>query len=78
MVKRALKKVGWQDLILAYQRFLSRGYARSYGGFRRFVSKLRALKPKKRVVKKKPKPYARASYPGQKLQVDVNTSLVNV
>jgi len=71
MIIKALKKVRWQDLLLAYQRLLSKGYARSYGGFRRLVSKLRALKPKKKAVKKKPKPYARAHYPGQKLQVDV-------
>jgi len=34
-VKRALKKVKWQDLILAFQRLQARGYMRSYGGFRK-------------------------------------------
>ena len=71
MVKRALKKVKWLDLLLAYQRLSSRGYSRSYGGFRRIAQKLRALKPKKSIAKKKPKPYAKACYPGQKIQVDV-------
>jgi len=71
MVKRALKKVKWQDLLLAYQRLMSRGYNRSYGGFKRLAQKLRALKPKKSVAKKKPKPYTKAHYPGQKIQVDV-------
>ena len=71
LIIRAMKKVKWQDLILAYQRIKSRGYTRSYGAFKRMVAKLRTLKPKKIVAKKKPKPYARACYPGQKLQVDV-------
>jgi transposase len=65
MIKRALKKVGWKDLILAYQRLKERGYKRSYGGFKRVVSKLRELKSKKVKTKKKPKPYARAAYPDQ-------------
>jgi hypothetical protein len=54
LVKRALKKVKWQDLILAFQRLQSRGYTRSYGGFRRLVSRLRADKPKKATPKKSP------------------------
>jgi transposase InsO family protein len=70
MVKRALKKVKWQDLILAYQRLTSRGYTRSYGGFKRLVQRLRAAKPKAK-PKRKPKPYQRAVYPGQKVQIDV-------
>ena len=71
MVRRALKKVGWQDQILAFQRLLEKGYTRSYGGFKRIAKKLKELKTKKTKTKKKPKPYARATYPGQKLQVDV-------
>ena len=71
MIKRALKRVKWQDLILAFQRLQSRGYTRTYGGFRRIVSKLRNLKPKKIKSKRKPKPYIKALYPGQKVQVDV-------
>ena len=71
MVRRALKKVKWQDLILAFQRLQSRGYARSYGGFRRLVSRLRKDKQKTATPKRKPKPYAKALYPGQKVQIDV-------
>jgi len=70
-VKRALKKVGWQDLILAFQRLHSRGYTRSYGGFRRLVSRLGKDKPRRAIPKRKPKPYAKAVYPGQKVQIDV-------
>ena len=71
MIKNALKKVGWRDLILAYQRIRTRGYTRSYGAFKRIASKLKASKHKKVKQKKKPKPYTKADYPGQKVQVDV-------
>ena len=47
------------------------GYTRSYGGFKRIVAKLRDQKPHKKKRKKKPKPYQRAEYPGQKIQLDV-------
>ena len=50
---------------------IARGYTRHYGSFKRIAGKLRALKPKKIAAKKKSKPYARASYPGQKMQMDV-------
>ena len=71
MVKRALKKVCWQDLILAFQRLQSRGFSRSYGGFRRLVSRLRKGKLAKPKQKPKPKPYTKALYLGQKVQIDV-------
>jgi len=71
LIKKTLKKVKWRDLLLGYQLLLTKGYSRSYGGFKRVVSKLREEKPCKTKPKKKPKPYTRAEYPGQKLQVDV-------
>ena len=71
LVRRELKRVKWKDLLLAYQMLMQKGYSRSYGGFKRLVSKLRAEKPKKAKQKKKPKPYTRADYPGQKMQIDV-------
>jgi hypothetical protein len=70
LIRRVLKKVCWVDLIQAFQILLEKGYNRSYGGFKRVTAKLRAAKPKKR-KKRKPKPYQRAAYPGQKLQLDV-------
>lgn len=71
LIRRCVKKYKWNDLILAYQEMRDRyGYTRSYGGFKRLVSKLRALKPKKK-KKRKPKPYKRADYIGQKVQIDV-------
>lgn len=70
-VRAVLKKVKWKDLIRAFQILISKGYKRSYGGFKRIAQKLKNLKPKRRLVKKKPKPYQRAEYPGQKVQIDV-------
>jgi len=71
LIRQLLKKVKWKDLLLAYQYLVQKGYERSYGGFKRMVSKLRKEKSKKARSKKKPKPYTRAEYPGQKIQVDV-------
>lgn len=71
-IRRRLKKYKWSDLLLAYQELVERdGYTRSYGGFKRVAAKMKAAKPPKRKFKKKPKPYQRAAYPGQKVQIDV-------
>ena len=71
LIKKVLKKVKWRDLLLAYQELLTKGYNRSYGGFKRLVSRIREEKPRRVKAKRKPKPYTRAEYPGQKLQIDV-------
>jgi len=71
MVKKVVKRYKWRDLLLAYQKLLEKGYKRSYGGFKRIVQKLKELRSKKIKPKKKPKPYKRAEYPGQKIQIDV-------
>lgn len=71
-IRRRLKKYKWSDLLLAYQELIERdGYTRSYGGFKRIAAKLKAAKTAKKKSKKKPKPYQRADYPGQKIQIDV-------
>ena len=71
-IRRRLKRHKWTDLLLAYQELIEKdGYSRSYGGFKRIALKLKASKPTKKRGKKKPKPYKRAEYPGQKIQLDV-------
>lgn len=71
-IRHRLKRHRWTDLLLAYQELVEKdGYARSYGGFKRTAAKLKAAKPKKAGKKRKPKPYQRADYPGQKIQIDV-------
>lgn len=71
LIRRIAKKHKWTDIILIYQELKERyGYERSYGGLKRVISKLRGKKRKKK-VRRKNKPYKRASYIGQKVQVDV-------
>lgn len=70
-IRHVLKKHRWSDVLLSYQEMRERhGYEGSYGGFKRICAKLKGAKPKRR-AKRKPKPYQRAEYPGQKVQVDV-------
>lgn len=58
------------DLLQGYQRAWQHGYTRSYGCFKRTASKLeQPVKQKKHPGKNKP--YQRAEYPGQKVQMDV-------
>ncbi len=71
LVKRQAKKYKWQDHILAYQGAMERGYTRCFGCFTKTVRKLLDQKPKRTKKKRKNKPYQRADYPGQKVQVDV-------
>ncbi len=71
-IRRRLKRHKWKDLLLAYQELVERnGYTRSYGSFKRIAAKLKAQKPKKKKKRRKNKPYKRAEYPGQKIQIDV-------
>ena len=71
-IRRLAKKYRWTDLILAYQDMREKyAYTRSYGGFKRIVRKLVAAKGNQKKKKRKNKPYQRAAYPGQKVQVDV-------
>ena len=71
-IRRLAKKYMWTDLIRSYQDMTEKyGYTRSYGGFKRIVKKLAAEKGNKKRKKRQNKPYQRAGYPGQKVQVDV-------
>ncbi len=71
-IRKRLKKYKWTDLLLAYQELCEKdGYTRSYGGFKRIAARLKSAKPQKRKRKRKLKPYKRADYPGQKIQIDV-------
>lgn len=71
-IKRCIKKHHWKDILLAYQEMREKyGYTRSYGGFKRLISKLRSEKTIKKHKTRKSKPYKRADYIGQKVQIDV-------
>lgn len=72
LIRRLAKKYKWTDLILVYQELKERyNYNKSYGGLKRVISKMKAQKAKKKKSKRKPKPYRRADYIGQKIQIDV-------
>ena len=69
LVKRYAKKYAG-DLLLGFEKAKAQGYSRSYGCFKRTAYKL--VKPgKKQKRVRKNKPYQRADYPGQKIQMDV-------
>ena len=72
LIRRYIRRNGRGDLLLTYQKLLARGYARHYGSFKRVVRRLYGVpKKSKPKPKHKPKPYQRAEYPGQKVQIDV-------
>lgn len=68
LVRRMRKKYK-EDLLLAYQKACQYGYTRSYGCFKRTAA--REIPPKGKSKNRKNKPYQRAAYPGQKVQIDV-------
>lgn len=71
-IRSRLKKYKWTDRLLAYQELVEKdGYTRSYGGFKRIAARLKGAKPNKKKKKRKLKPYQRADYPGQKVQINV-------
>lgn len=72
LITRLAKHSKNGDLLLLYEKLQKKGYGRSYGGFKRVFSRL-GLAPivKKKKPVRKPKPYQRAEYPGQKVQLDV-------
>lgn len=57
------------DLLLGYERACANGYSRSYGCFKRTVYK--TIRPEKKRRRRKNKPYQRAEFPGEKIQMDV-------
>ena len=61
----------YPDMLLAYQKACEiKGYTRTYGCFKRTFRRLYDPVKRKRKPRKN-KPYQRAEYPGQKLQLDV-------
>lgn len=70
-IRRRLKKYKWTDVILAYQMSRDKdSFTGSYSSYKQIAARLKSVKPKKK-KKYKPKPYTRAWYPGQKMQIDV-------
>jgi len=59
------------DLILLWATVRDRGYKRSYASMTRVLRKWVKSEEKRKLKGRKPKPYQRADYPGQKIQIDV-------
>ena len=57
LIKKTLKKIGNNDLTLAFQMLVKKGYKRSYAGFKRIAKKLSDAEQKKKKPVKEPKPY---------------------
>jgi transposase len=71
LISRYIRRNGRSDLLLTYQKLRDeKSYTRHYGSFKRVVARMFKT-PKKEKGKKQPKPYQRAEYPGQKVQIDV-------
>ena len=58
------------DMIMLWDSLRKSGYTRAYGSLLRVIKKWVKPEIEKRSTRK-PKPYERASYPGQKIQIDV-------
>lgn len=59
------------DKILLWDNIRKKGYTRTYTSMLRVIRKLGLKEEKSKNKGYKPKPYERASYPGQKIQIDV-------
>lgn len=60
-----------QDMMVLWWKLQKAGYTRSYGSLLRQVKKLGLKQEKPKYQTYRAKPYQRAEYPGQKVQVDV-------
>jgi len=58
------------DRILLWQTLCEKGYTRHYNSMNRAIRRWIGAEEREQ-AKKKPKPYERADYPGQKVQIDV-------
>ena len=70
LIKRYWKK-NQDDKIVLWDKIRKKGYARSYKSMCRAIKRLELGEVEKRREGQKPKPYAKAEYPGQKVQIDV-------
>lgn len=70
LIKRYWNK-NQDDMILLWQKICEKGYTRCYKSMLRVIRRLKLQSDKDKRIPRKPKPYKRAEYPGQKVQIDV-------
>lgn len=61
----------YNDMIILWNRIKEKGYKRCYQTMLRAIKRMKLAKEEKKKRTRKPKPYQKAYYPGQKVQVDV-------
>ena len=61
----------YDDMIMLWDRLREKGYKRCYTSMLRAIKRLKLDKSPEKRKGRKPKPYQRAEYPGQKVQIDV-------
>ena len=64
-------KYNKDDRIVLWDVIRKKGYTRCYNSMVRVLNKLLGAEEKRKIKERKPKPYERAKYPGQKIQIDV-------
>jgi transposase-like protein len=65
------REKGFLPPLLMFQELTERGYARSYGGFKRFFRRHFAAPTAPLVSPEKPKAYDGGRFPGERVQIDV-------
>ena len=60
-----------EDMIFLWQKLRDNGYTRCYRSMLRVIKRLKLKEEPSKPKGRKPQPYARAEYPGQKVQIDV-------
>ena len=61
----------YDDMIMLWDRLREKGYKRCYTSTLRAIKRLKLDQTPEKRKGRKPKPYQRAEYPGQKVQIDV-------
>lgn len=61
----------YDDMIMLWDRLREKGYERCYQTMLRAIRRMKLDKAPEKRKSRKPKPYFRAEYPGQKVQIDV-------
>ncbi len=61
----------YSDMMMLWDRLCEKGYKRCYQSMIKAIKRLGLKKDKGKRTGRKPKPYQRADYPGQKVQADI-------
>ena len=71
LIINVTRECGFLEPLLLYQELTERGYARSFGGMKRFIRKRFHAPAPPKEAKTKPKLYDGGGFPGERVQLDV-------